>query len=294
VTELVQTLVLSLLVGGIYALVASGLTLIFGVMRVINIAHGAFLILGAFITYTVWDQLGLDPLVGVLITTPVVFALGWLIYRLLVRPIRHAPMSSTVLLTFGLALVTEGVMGEIWGNDSTSIRPSYVDQSFHLGSIFLPKAQVYGGLLAVVVLVALWLILTKTWLGRAIRAAAANPSSAELVGIKVTSVAAVVFGLGLAAAGAGGAITGVLYPFVPGSHYLWIARLLAIVVLGGLGSLEGAVLSALVFGIAETVTAVYISPAWATAVPYAIVFAVLLIRPQGLLGTRLRDDAVTA
>jgi branched-chain amino acid transport system permease protein len=294
VTELVQTVVLSLLVGGIYALVASGLTLIFGVMRVINIAHGAFMILGAFITYTLWDQLGLDPLVGVLITTPVIFAIGWISYRLLVRPIRNAPMSSTVLLTFGMALVVEGVMGEIWGNDSTSIRPSYVDRAFHLGSVFLPEAQVYGGVLAVVVLGALWLILTKTWLGRAIRAAAANPSSAELVGIKVTSVAALVFGLGLAAAGAGGAITGVLYPFVPCFHYLWIARLLAIVVLGGLGSLEGAVLSALVFGIAETVTAVYISPAWATAVPYAIVFFVLLIRPQGLLGTRLRDDAVTA
>jgi branched-chain amino acid transport system permease protein len=294
VTEFVQALVLSLLVGGIYALVASGLTLIFGVMRVINIAHGAFLILGAFITYTVWDQLGLDPLVGVVITTPIVFALGWLIYRLLVRPIRHAPMSSTVLLTFGRALATEGVMGLVWGNESTSIRPSYVDQSFHLGQVFLPKAQVYGGLLALVVLGCLWLILTKTWLGRAIRAAAANPASAELVGIKVTSVAALVFGLGLAAAGAGGGITGVLYPFVPGSHYLWIARLLAIVVLGGLGSLEGAVLSALVFGVAETMTAVYISPAWATAVPYAIVFVVLLFRPQGLLGTRLRDDAVTA
>lgn len=293
-TELAQTVVLSLLVGGVYALVASGLTLIFGVMRVINIAHGAFLILGAFIAYTLWDQLGLDPLVGAVVTMPIVFALGWLIYRLLVRPIRHAPMSSTVLLTFGLALVVEGVMGEIWGNDSTSITPSYVASSFHLGKVFLPKAQVYGGLLAVVVLGALWVILTKTWLGRAIRAAAANPASAELVGIKVTSVAAVVFGLGLAAAGAGGAITGVLYSFLPGSHYLWIARLLAIVVLGGLGSLEGAVLSALIFGIAETVTAVYVSPAWATAVPYAIVFFVLLIRPQGLLGTRLRDDAVTA
>ena len=107
-------------------------------------------------------------------------------------------------------------------------------------------------------------------------------------------MSALVFGLGLAAAGAGGAIIGVLYPFVPGSHYLWISRLLAIVVLGGLGSLEGAVLSALIFGVAETVTAVYVSPAWATAVPYLIVFAVLLIRPQGLLGTRLRDDAVAA
>jgi branched-chain amino acid transport system permease protein len=294
VTEAIQTLVLSLLLGGVYALVASGLTLIFGVMRVINIAHGAFLILGAFITYTIWDQFGLDPLVGVLITTPIVFGIGWVIYKLFVRPIRNAPMSSTVLLTFGLALVTEGVMGFVWGNDSTAIRPSYVDQSFTIHGIFLPKAQVYGGLVAILVLLALWLILTKTWLGRAIRAAASNPASAQLVGIKVTSVSAVVFGLGLAAAGAGGSITGVLYPFVPGSHYLWISRLLAVVVLGGLGSLEGAVLSALVFGLAETVTAVYISPPWATAVPYVIVFAVLLIRPQGLLGTRLRDDTVTA
>ncbi|MDX6358302.1 MAG: branched-chain amino acid transport system permease protein [Nocardioidaceae bacterium] len=293
-TEAVQTLVLSLLLGGVYALVASGLTLIFGVMRVINIAHGAYLILGAFITYTLWNQLGLDPLVGVLFTTPIVFGIGWAIYKLFVRPIRNAPMSSTVLLTFGLALVTEGLMGFVWGNDSTAIRPSYVDQSFTIDNIFLPKAQVYGGLVAIVVLLALWVILTKTWLGRAIRAAASNPASAQLVGIKVTSVAALVFGLGLAAAGAGGSIAGVLYPFVPGSHYVWISRLLAIVVLGGLGSLEGAVLSALVFGLAETVTAVYISPSWATAVPYLIVFAVLLIRPQGLLGTRLRDDAVAA
>jgi branched-chain amino acid transport system permease protein len=144
----------------------------------------------------------------------------------------------------------------------------------------------------VVVLGGLWVVLTQTWLGRAIRAAAVNPSSAELVGIKVSAVAALVFGLGIAAAGAGGAITGVLYPFVPGSHYQWIARLLAIAVLGGLGSLNGAMLGALIFGIAETLTAAYVSPSWATAVPYAIVFAVLLIRPQGLLGVRLREDAV--
>ncbi len=291
-TELLQTLLLGLLLGGVYALAASGLTLIFGVMRVINIAHGSFLMVGAFITYWLWDAFGIDPLVAVVFTTPIVFALGWITYKVVVSPIRTAPMASTVLLTFGLALVLEGAMGEIWGNNSTAIRPSYADESFTIGAIFLPKAQVYGGLIAVVVLVLLWTVLTKTWLGRAIRAAATNPSSAELVGIKVGAVAAVVFALGIAAAGAGGAITGVLYPFTPGSHYQWIARLLAIVVLGGLGSLNGAVLGALMFGVAETLTSAYWSPSWATAVPYAIVFAVLLIRPQGLLGTRLREDSV--
>ena len=291
-TVLLQSLALGLLLGGVYALAASGLTLIFGVMRVINIAHGAFLILAAFITYTLWDVLGIDPLLAIVITTPVVFAIGWATYKVVVSPVRSAPMASTVLLTFGMALVLEGAMGEIWGNNSTAIRPSYADESFTIGGIFLPKAQVYGGLIAIAVLVVLWLVLTRTWLGRAIRAAASNPSSAQLVGIRTASVAALVFAIGIAAAGAGGAITGVLYPFVPGSHYQWIARLLAIVVLGGLGSLNGAVLGALLFGLAETLTSTYVSPSWATAVPYAIVFAVLLIRPQGLLGTRLREDAV--
>jgi branched-chain amino acid transport system permease protein len=188
--------------------------------------------------------------------------------------------------------VLEAVMGMVWGNNSTAIRPSYANESFTFAGLYMPKAQVYGGLVAVLVLVALGLMLSKTWLGRAIRAAAVNPSGAELVGIKVAAVAALVFALGIAAAGAGGAIVGILYPFVPGAHYQWIARLLAIVVLGGMGSLNGAILGAVIFGVAETLTAAYISPSWATAVPYAIVFAVLLIRPQGLLGSRLREDAV--
>lgn len=293
-TQLLQNIALGLLLGGVYALAASGLTLIFGVMRIINIAHGAFLILGAYITYTVWTWIGLDPFLAVLITAPITFVIGWGVYRLLVAPIRTAPMVSTVLLTFGFAMVLEAILGTIWGNNSTTIRPSYADESFAVAGITLPKTQVFGLIVAVVVLAGLWLILTKTWTGRAIRAAAVNPSGAELIGVKVSSVAALVFGLGIAAAGAGGAIVGVLYPFVPGSHYAWIARLLAIVVLGGLGSLNGAIVGAVIFGLAETLTAAYISPAWATALPYFLVFIVLLARPQGLMGARLREDSVTA
>jgi branched-chain amino acid transport system permease protein len=293
-TLLLQAIALGLLIGGVYALAASGLTLIFGVMRVVNLAHGAFVILAAFLTYGLWTVTGIDPLLAIVITTPVVFAIGWVVYRLFVSPIRAAPLASTVLLTFGLALVLEGAMGVIWGNYSTSIRPSYVDESFTIGEVFLPKAQVFGGLVAVAVLVLLWLLLTKTWLGRAIRAAATNPSSAELVGIKVGAVAALVFGIGIATAGASGAIAGVLYPFVPGSHMQWVARFLAIVVLGGLGSLSGAVVASAMFGLVEVFTAIYVSPAWATAIPYLVVFVVLLVRPQGLFGTRLREDAVAS
>jgi branched-chain amino acid transport system permease protein len=294
VTEFIQTLVLGLLIGGVYALLASGLTLIFGVMRVINIAQGALLILAAFLTYSLWTATGIDPLAAILITTPAMLAFGWLLYQASVGRIRTAPVGASVLLTFGLALVLEGVMGLIWGNTSHSVRPSYFNESFEIGQVFLPKAQVYGGALAVVVLGGLYIVLNHTWLGRAIRASAVNPQGAELVGVKVGSVAAMTFAIGVASVGAGGSIVSVLYPFLPGSHYQWIARLLGIIVLGGMGSLPGAAIGALALGVAETMTVTYISPAWATAVPYVFVIIVLLVRPQGLLGSRLREDVATA
>jgi branched-chain amino acid transport system permease protein len=290
VTQFIQSIVLGLLIGGVYALLASGLTLIFGVMNVINIAHGSFLILAAFLAYSLWHSTGMDPLVTVAITTPAMFALGWAIYVLAVRRVRGAPPASSVLLTFSIALVIEGLMGLVWGNTSHTLRPAYFNQSFTVGSIFLPKAQVYGALLALAVLAALYVILNRTWLGRAIRASAANSPAARLVGVNVGAVAALTFAIGVATAGAGGSIVGVLYPFLPGAHYQWISRLLGIIVLGGMGSLPGALLGALLLGMAETLTVTYISPAWATAVPYAVIFVVLLVRPQGLLGAKLRED----
>jgi branched-chain amino acid transport system permease protein len=292
-TQLIQTVLLGLLVGAVYALLASGLTLIFGVLHVINIAHGAFLILAAFLTYSLWSGVGIDPLAAIAITTPAMFAFGWLLYLLAIRRIRGAPVAASVLLTFSLALILEGLMGVIWGNTSTSIRPPYFSQSFGIGDVFLPKAQVYGAAVAAVVLTALYLVLTRTWLGRAIRASAINPQGAQLVGVDVDGVAAMAFAIGVAAAGAGGAIVGVLYPFLPGSHYQWIARVLSVVVLGGMGSLPGAVIGALLLGVAETMTVSYVSPAWSTAVPYVLIFVVLLVRPQGILGARLREDVVT-
>jgi branched-chain amino acid transport system permease protein len=274
----------------VYALLASGLTLIFGVMRVINIAQGALLIFAAFLTYSIWDATGVDPLLTILVTTPAMFALGWVLYVGAVRRIRGAHMSSSVLLTFSIALVLEGLMGVIWGNTSHSVQPKYFNESFKLGALFFPKAQVYGFILATLVLSVLYLILTRTWLGRAIRASAVNPQGAALVGVNVGGVAALTFAVGVAATGAGGSIVSVLYPFLPGSHYEWIARLLSVVVLGGMGSLPGAALGAVLLGIGEAATTTYISPSWATAVPYVVIFVVLLVRPQGLLGSRLRED----
>ena len=289
-TEFLQALLLGLLIGGVYALLASGLTLIFGVMNVINVAHGVFIIAAAFITWAIWDATGLDPLVSILITTPLMFGLGWVLYVTAVKRIRKAPPSSSVLLTFALALVIEGILGIVWGNTSHAVRTSYFDESFNAGAFFIPKGLLYGSMVAIGVLAALYAFLTKTWTGRAIRASAVNPQGAALVGVNVAGVAAMTFAIGIAVTGAGGSIVSVLYPFLPGSHYVWIARLLGIIVLGGMGSLPGAIVGALCIGVGETMVTTYIGPEWATAVPFLVIFVVLLVRPQGLLGAKLRED----
>ena len=289
-TQLIQTLVLGLLLGGVYALLASGLTLIFGVMDVINVAQGALIILSAFITWAAWNELGLDPLLGVLVTTPAMFLIGYGLYITTLRWIQGKPPSTSVLLTFGMALVIEGVMGMVWTATLHRATPSYFNQSYRIGDIYLRKGQVYGCAIAIGVLAVLYVLLKTTWLGRAIRAVSANMSSAQLVGVNPRNVAALTFAVGVATAGAGGSIASVLYPFLPASHYQWISRLLGIIVLGGMGSLPGAIVGALMLGVAETMTQIYISPKWATLVPWAVILIVLLLRPQGLMGQKLRED----
>jgi branched-chain amino acid transport system permease protein len=154
----------------------------------------------------------------------------------------------------------------------------------------LPKAQLFGCLAALAVLAVMYVVLTRTWAGRAIRATSENPSGAALVGIGASSVAALAFAIGTATAGVGGAVLSVLYPFFPASHYDWISRLLGIIVLGGMGSLPGALIGAGVLGLAETLTATYGSLRWSTLVFYVVIVAVLLLRPQGIFGTPLRED----
>jgi branched-chain amino acid transport system permease protein len=290
VTHATETLFLGLLIGGVYALLASGLTLIFGVMNIINVAQGAMLVLAGLLTFELWQRLGLDPIAAAVVTTPVMFAVGWVVYRLFVARIRTAPVSMTVLLMFALAITIEGAMGLTWKNVYRSVTPGYFDQSFHLGGFFFPKAQVFGCLAAAVVLAGLWLLLTRTWAGRAIRAASENPQGSALVGVDFRGVAALTFAIGVATTGAGGSTLSVLYTLFPASHYLWISRLLGIVVLGGMGSLPGAVAGALILGVAEAFTATYVSTRWATVVFYLVILVILLVRPQGLMGSRLRGD----
>src|SRR3954467_1328904 len=194
-TQLVQALVLGLLIGGVYALMASGLTLIFGVMNIINVAHGALLILVAFITWKTWSVTGADPILLSIVMTPVMFGIGWLLYKGVLSRISNSSPGMSVLLTFGIAITIEGVLNVTAGNKFRSATPSYFNQSFRVFGISLPKAQVYGCLAALVVLGLLYVVLTQTWTGRAIRATSQNASGAALVGIKASGVAALAFAM---------------------------------------------------------------------------------------------------
>ncbi|RSM58358.1 branched-chain amino acid ABC transporter permease [Kibdelosporangium aridum] len=292
-SQALQTIALGLLIGGVYALMAAGLTLMFGIMGIVNVAQGAFLVLIAMLTWKAWQLTGIDPILLALATTPLMFGIGWVLYRLVIVRVRGTSPAMSMLLTFGIALTIEGLLNITAGNYFRSATPSYFAESFHIGSVVLPKAQVYGCLAALIVLGLLYLVLNRTWTGRAIRATAQNPSGAALVGIGATSVASLSFAIGAATAGTGGSILSVLYPFFPASHYEWIARLLGIIVLGGMGSLRGAWVGAIILGLAETITATYGSPRWATLVFYAVILLVLLVRPHGLFGTRLREDVAT-
>jgi branched-chain amino acid transport system permease protein len=288
--QLAQTVILGLLIGGVYALMASGLTLVFGVMRIVNVAHGAMLIAAAMITWYVWSATGIDPFLIAIPMTLVMFGAGWLLYRTVISRIQGASVSMSVLLTFGIALTIEGLLNVFAGNKFRSATPSYFDESFRIGGLVFPKTQVFGAAVAMLTLGVLFLVLTRTWTGRAIRATSQNPTGAALIGISSGGVAALAFAIGTSTAGVGGSILSVLYPFFPASHYDWIARLLGIIVLGGMGSLPGAIIGALLLGVAETLTTTYVGPEWATAVPYVVIFVVLLMRPQGLMGARLRED----
>lgn len=289
---LVQVAVVGLLTGGVYALMAAGLTLIFGVMRVINIAHGAFLVLGAYITYWLFTLYGLDPFLSIVVSVPLLFLLGIFIQRFMLSRVRGEP-GLIVLVTFAIALTLEGVMGAAWESTGRSVRTEYTSIVFpiELGEITLrlPLVRLAGFVAAVIALLALYWVLMRSDMGRAIRATIQNRDAAQLVGVNVAKIQALTFGLGLATVAAGGAVFSQIWSFNSGSHEEWISKMLSVIVLGGMGSLPGAFIAALIMGVSESVAAVVMTSYISPIVFYLILFLTLIFRPQGLMGFSIRE-----
>lgn len=285
---LVQSLFLGVLLGGLYALLASGLTLYFGVMRVVMIAHPAFLVLGGYLAWFFTTQTGLDPMLSLIITVPLFFGVGVLIQRLLMTRLKAATLTMmSVLLTFALALVIEGMLGFTFTGVQRRIRTGYSSSSFELFGAQIATVKLIAFGLAVVALGGLWLILKKTALGQALRATIQNREAAELVGIDTARTASYGFGLGLATAAVGGTALALDATIYPSLHWHWIGPLMAIIVVGGLGSVPGAAVAAMVLGIGQALLQIPLGTTWAFTIFYLALFITLLVRPQGFFGGRL-------
>ena len=274
-----------ILVGGVYALMAVGLTLIFGVLDIINVAQGILVVIGGYLSYVLSVHLHIDLFLGLLITVPVMFGLGLVIHTVVIRPLRGAERTSMSLLAcFAVAIIGEGVLYAVFGADSVTLNASYVQSSFRVGGFYITDIYVYCFLLAVVLVAGIYLLLYRTRFGRSVRATMQDPVAARLVGIDINRVAALTFGVGVAVTAAGGMAFGATSGgFSPNSGYDLISRLLAIVILGGLGSIGGALAAAIFMITLESVVDIW-SPSWAVAVFYVALVIVLTVRPAGLFG----------
>jgi branched-chain amino acid transport system permease protein len=269
-------------------LMAAGLTLVFGVLDIINVAQGILVVLGAYLSYVLSVHLHLDLFVGLLITVPAMFVIGVLIYWLFIRPLRGAERTSmTLLACFAVALIIEGVLYRQFGSDDVSLNAWYTTASVHVINFYLPDIYVFGFGLAVLTVVVLYLVLYRTKFGRAVRATMQNPTAARLIGIDTNRVAALTFGIGTGVTAVGGMVYGAISGgFTPNSGYDLISRLLAIVILAGMGSIGGALAAAVFMTTAEAFVDIW-QPTWSVAVFYLAMVIILTVRPQGLFGRRV-------
>lgn len=287
--QIIQVLILGLALGGVYALMASGMTLVFGVMRIVNLAHSAFIILAAYITFWAFKLLKIDPVLSIVITIPVMFLVGMAYYKVMFAKRADNPRFTdiTVLITFATSLVIEGLLAFFFTGIYRSTTPDYAKRSLTIGPFFVPESQLIATLISIALIVALWMFLRHTRTGNAIRATMQNRNAAQVVGVNVTWVSMLAFGIGLALAGAAGSLLSFIFTFFPAKAVAWIGMIMCLVVLGGMGSLMGALLSSFLLATASAFVNFYIGSAWSAVTFYLALFLILLFRPQGLLGKKV-------
>ena len=284
-TAFLEAVIDGILTGGVYALMAAGLTLIFGVMDIINIAQGVMVILGAYLSFELSVHLGIGLLPGLLITVPLMFCLGVAIEFCFMRRLRDEDRTQmSILVTYAVAIVIEGILTAIFGVDYRQLSASYVNSSIHLLGFYLPDIYLIGFGMAVALLIGLYYMLYRTKFGRAVRASLQNRTAADLIGIDVNRVRMLSVGIGVGVTAIGGVFFGATNSFNANSGYDLISRLLAIVILGGMGSIAGAMGAAIFILVINDVVAAWWSPTWAPIVYFVALVIVLSIRPQGLFG----------
>lgn len=283
---IIQIFIGGILMGGIYSFIALGLTLIFGVMKVINFAHGALLMLAMYASFWLLTLFGIDPYLSVLVTIPVFFGIGWLIQRFLIEPVLDAPHLIQIVVTLGLTMFLENIALFLWSPDYRSVQVSYQEASILLGDVSISFTRLMSFLLAIAGTGALYLFLKKTNIGKAIRATADDKEAAILMGINQKKVYYIAFGIGAACVGmAGSFITPVFFvdPYIGG---VFVLMAFVVVIMGGIGSFLGALVCGLIVGVTESFGAIFMPGSMKRVLPFALLIIIMLFKPTGLFGRR--------
>ncbi len=281
-----QILTNGLVLGCLYACIAAGFSLVWGVLNVINLMHGSFIVLGSYLAWATYNGMGLSPWISVLIAAPLFYALGWLVQRGVLNRVIAAPVLVTLTLTFGLDLMLNNAMLLAFKADYRKLILDPPLGTLAWGSVVVPVDRLVAMALALVLTGALWLILRKSRVGRAIIAVRLDRDASLLMGVNVPSIYASAFGFGAAMAGCAGVLLALIFPISPLSSSAYLGKAFVVCVLGGLGSVPGAVLGGLMLGVVESFGAMAFGPEHAVTLSFALLIFFLIVRPQGLIGKR--------
>lgn len=282
--DLSNPIIMGILMGGLYALIALGLSLVFGVMKLINVAHGDLVVFGTYFAYACFTIMGLDPILSLVLGIPVMFAIGFGIQRFIMSRSFGISMEATLIIAFGLSLVLQNLNQVLWTPLSRGLTTDYALNSFNIGEVFIPLSYLLDFIAALVVMLVLHAFLTKTYLGKAINAASQNKRGALLVGINPNRIYALTFGIAMATAAIAGVFLGLTFPFSPTTGVSFLIISFGVIVVGGMGSMLGTFLGGIVLGLAQTLGGHFFGDAAQMLVVYIIVLVALSIRPQGIFG----------
>jgi branched-chain amino acid transport system permease protein len=282
--EFATALVTGVLLGGLFAITALGLSLVFGVMRLINLVHGELLVLGAYLALELTKHAGMDTLVTIVVVAPALFVLAAPVYRALLEPIVQKGPEPALLTTFGLSVIAQNLYILLWSGDTQSLPGSYTASSIDVFGLGIPTMYAISFGLAVVICGAVHLLLQRTGLGREIRASSEDPQAASVLGVDVRKVHTFVYGLAAACAAVGGVLVGATFEFTPTAGLTYLLTGFVVVVLGGLGSVKGTLLGAILLGVVESVGASIFGDGYRDFIGFVAFLIVLSVRPQGLFG----------
>src|SRR5579884_2069037 len=284
---LLQAVVDGILLGLIYTIMALGLSLILGVLGVINVAHSVFIMLGSFFALGLLTLLHLDPAVSFVLSVPVFFLAGAAVYRLLIQRVQRAPATIGILVLFGLMVVVETAGILLWTTDTRVITVGYSNLRLSAGPVTVNGARLVAAGLSLLATAGAYGFLKRTLTGRAVLAMADNRDAASVLGMDVGRLSMLIFGLGIAAAGAGGVAIGMTFPFAPQDHIQWLAW--AFLIVGGLGRVESTLLGGLVIGLVQTLAGALLPFSWVFLLMYVLLLVLLIVRGQGLAGAQRRE-----